>query len=200
MKVLLLVAGLFWIHLAIAQTSKIRWTASRVLQLSDFQILAKGEKEPARLEQNMSVTRTGFVYTMRRIGSGKNKGKTLVSVYAHMDPSNSYLAHKVLKESASNIAYLLNHEQRHFDISEIYARELSRYLKTQSLRRIATAKITEAGRRLFAELDAFQRWYDIETDHGRNQDKQEEWNRIIAQRLKALSPYARKEYLLTITP
>lgn len=198
MKVLLLAAGLFWVHLAVAQRAKVRWAASRVLRLSDFQIVKKGSKPPAGLERNMAVTRTGFVYTMRRLGSGKYKGKTLISVYAHMDPSSSFLTEAVLKGSPSNIAYLLNHEQRHFDISEIYARELSRYLKTQSLQKTAATQITKAGKRLFAELNAFQRRYDAETDHGRNPDRQEEWNRIIDQRLKALSPYARKDYLLTI--
>ncbi len=146
----------------------------------------------------MAVTRTGFIYAVTPITSGVNKGKGLIRVYAQMDPAHSYMVEKVLKGSAADRAYLLNHEQKHFDISEIYARELSRFLRTQSLGRSAIERITTEVNRLFKELNAFQKKYDAETNNGRNKQKQEQWNALIAQRLNVLSPYAAKDYILSL--
>lgn len=197
-KFLLAVAGLFWAQLIMAQTPVIRWSPSRTLRLSDYIILKPGQDPPAALGRNMAVTRTGFVYTMARITSGANKGKSMIRIYAQMTPSRSYILAEVAKGSAEDRAYLLNHEQKHFDISEIYARELSRFLRTQSLGKSPMERLTNEMNRLFEQLDAFQKKYDTETANGRNKQKQELWDLLIAQRLKELVPYAAKDYLLTL--
>ncbi|MCD2422937.1 DUF922 domain-containing protein [Niabella pedocola] len=197
-RFLLAAAGLFWAQLIIAQTPVIRWSASRMLRLSDYIIIKPGQESPAALGRNMAVTRTGFVYTMARITSGTNKGKSMIRVYAQMTPSHSYIVAEVAKGSPEDRAYLLNHEQKHFDISEIYARELSRFLRTQSLGKAPMERMTNEMNRLFKELDAYQKKYDAETANGRNKQKQELWNLRIAQRLKALLPYAAKDYILSL--
>lgn len=194
----MLIAGMFLAQVLIAQTQVVRWSPGRTLRLSDFRIVKTGQEPPAGLGRNMAVTRTGFVYTMSRITSGAHKGKAMIRIYAQMTPAHSYILEKVTEGSPENRAYLLNHEQKHFDISEIYARELSRFLRTQSLGKTGIERMTKEMNRLFKELDAFQKMYDMETNNGRNNQKQEQWNAIIAQRLKALAPYAAKDYILSV--
>ncbi|WP_300602241.1 DUF922 domain-containing protein [Niabella sp.] len=198
MKKILLTAVLFWAQLVMAQTPVVQWSPSRKLNLSDYTIIKTGQEPPAALGRNMAVTRTGFVYTMSRINSGADKGKSLIRIYAQMTPARSYILAEVTKGSPEDRAYLLNHEQKHFDISEIYARELSRFLRTQSLGKTPMERMTNAMNRLFKELDTFQKKYDAETANGRNKQKQELWNRLIAQRLKTLQPYAAKDYILSM--
>lgn len=195
---MLLAAGLLWAQLIPAQTPVIRWAPSRILRLSDYTIIKPGQEPPASLGRNMAVTRTGFVYTMTRITAGANTGKSMIRIYAQMTPAHSYMLAAVAKGSPEDRAYLLNHEQKHFDISEIYARELSRFLRTQSLGRTPMERMTNEMNRLFKELDTFQKKYDAETANGRNKQKQEFWNLLIAQRLKTLQSYAAKDYILSL--
>ncbi|MCF3109092.1 hypothetical protein LL912_09915 [Niabella sp. CC-SYL272] len=197
-KILLAVAGLFWVQLVTAQTPVIRWSPSRMLRLSDYTIIKPGQEPPAALGRNMAVTRTGFVYTLTRITSGANKGKAMIRIYAQMTPAHSYMVAAVANGSLEDRAYLLNHEQKHFDISEIYARELSRFVRTQSLGKTPMERMTNEMNWLFKELDTFQKKYDTETANGRNKNNQEIWNLLIAQRLKALQPYAAKDYILSM--
>ncbi|MGJ7033347.1 DUF922 domain-containing protein [Niabella hirudinis] len=197
MKIVLLVAGLMLAQALMGQSTVVRWLPSRALRTTDFRVVKRGQTTPASLGANMAVTRTGFIYSLSSIASGAQKGKVLIRVYAQMDPAHSYILEKVAKGPAVDLAYLLNHEQKHFDISEIYARELSRFLQTQPRGSTTMEHITREAKRLFAELHAFQKKYDADTNNGRNKKKQEQWNALIARRLKALEPYAARDYILS---
>ncbi|SDC33775.1 DUF922 domain-containing protein [Niabella drilacis] len=196
MRILLLAIVWFGMLPVRAQTAEIRWSPSRVLRVSDFAIVKAGRPRPPSLGRNMAVTRTGFVYSITR-GSGTGKGTVMIRIYAQMDPAHSFILEKVIKGDAADRAYLFNHEQKHFDISEIYARELSRFLRTQSRGNPTMDHITKEANRLFTELNAFQKKYDAATNNGRNKAMQAHWNAIIAQRLKALESYAAKDYMLS---
>lgn len=85
---------------------------------------------------------------------------------------------------------LLRHEQGHFDLSEIYARQVRRQLAADKLSYylvgIPAQKILDE---LSQAFDARQKQYDEETDHGRNHEKQEQWDKEIQQSLATPGAY-----------
>ncbi|ANH80465.1 hypothetical protein A8C56_05185 [Niabella ginsenosidivorans] len=176
----------------------IEWSATRVLKITDFKVVRAGQYIPKQLGVNQAVTRTGFLYTLTHINSGKEKGRNFIKIQALMYPGNSYIKAPVLNAGVSAVAYLLNHEQKHFDISEIFAREASRFLQTHHFSRNYASEITNEMQRLSKEAAALQKLYDKETNNGRNEPKQREWNRAIAKRLSRLSAYSQKDFFLDI--
>lgn len=81
--------------------------------------------------------------------------------------------------------YSLNHEQKHFDLSEIYARKLLTALKNAEL---TSSNIRSESQRICdkisSELDTVQVEYDRQTLHGNNYRIQEEWNEKIKKMLQ----------------
>ncbi len=80
---------------------------------------------------------------------------------------------------------ILNHEQRHFDISEIYARKFKR--KAIELCK-KTTNIDSLLPQLFdhyhKKLRETQYKYDFETEHGMNKEMQKVWNGAIDEEIK----------------
>lgn len=179
--------------------SAIEWSPERMLKVSDFKVVQKGAPVPEKLGVNQAVTRTGFLYALTHINSGREKGRNRLKVQALMYPGNSYIRAAVLNSGAAAITYLLNHEQKHFDISEIFAREASRFLQTHAFsnKSYGTA-ITNEMQRLSKEAAALQTRYDKETNNGRNPLKQQQWNAYIAKRLSSLSAYSQKEFFIDV--
>lgn len=75
---------------------------------------------------------------------------------------------------------LLNHEQRHFDITEWYARLLHQKLQEAQLN---SRNFRQMVQKIFARhhkaLAAIQQQYDRETHHGIKAAEQAEWDRKI---------------------
>jgi hypothetical protein len=100
-----------------------------------------------------------------------------------------YRRHSWVKDEGRN-AFVLQHEQLHFDITELYARKL----------RYALGKLTRPQRtwqnvhRLYQqandECEAYQSRYDHATHHSINRDAQQQWNKQVAEQLKAFDAYA----------
>lgn len=85
-------------------------------------------------------------------------------------------------------ATILQHEQLHFDIAEVYARKLERKLNALRIRQSqkeAAKKLLDRYSR--AQL-ACQARYDHETVHGLNQQQQQAWRELIRQELANPSP------------
>ena len=86
--------------------------------------------------------------------------------------------------------YILLHEQKHFDIAELFVRKM---------RKIVAEKIKKSSdyNRLFTviykkisdEYKNFQTAYDRDTRHGMNKEKQAEYNVFIAEELDHLKSY-----------
>lgn len=95
------------------------------------------------------------------------------------------------KKSKSPSNYLLNHEQKHFDITEIYARKLRKTLTDTPFKSetVARKEIPKIIRNNNKELNAFQDLYDKETNHSINKEKQIEWDENINCELKKLNAY-----------
>lgn len=91
----------------------------------------------------------------------------------------------------------LQHEQGHFDITEIYSRKLRKKLSDYTFKKKSLkANFMKFYNGNAALLDAEHDLYDKETDHHRIEEKQKEWDKKIAEQLKELEAY--KETNLTL--
>ncbi len=72
---------------------------------------------------------------------------------------------------------LLMHEQLHFDIGEVFARELRK--KLAEMDHLTDLTIKERVKTLYHEVNnaciAYEKKYDIETNHGKSPEKQAIW-------------------------
>jgi hypothetical protein len=86
---------------------------------------------------------------------------------------------------------VLIHEQKHFDIAELYARQLRQRLS--SLKFNSYADLKSKSDSLYdvidKEMDVYQDKYDEETDASMNGEKQREWNKKISEEILELSAY-----------
>jgi len=130
--------------------------------------------------------------------SGKKKCTatiTEVSAQAEFDPNQSWV------KPDSKTDSLLNHEQGHFDISEIFARKKLEQMKKfvgQSESAVADTdekatedaegkiekKLMEICDAIDKEEDAMQKAYDTQTKHGTDADQQKKWDEKIKKMLE----------------
>jgi len=101
-----------------------------------------------------------------------------VKVHCIIERDKSFVETKSIND------YLLNHEQRHFDLTYIYSRKLAFLLKSQS--NLTEEKVKEIYDNIIAEWDAEQAMYDEQTDNSINKEKQDLWDRFIDKQLKEL--------------
>lgn len=85
--------------------------------------------------------------------------------------------------------YLLNHEQRHYDIGRLWAGELcSRLRSTVFLRKDYRAVMYSIWNELNSKYRLMQVQYDKETNHSMITAEQEKWNEIINKELALYYP------------
>lgn len=89
---------------------------------------------------------------------------------------------------------ILQHEQLHFDIAEVYARKLERKLNSLKIRKSQKAGASKLLQRYTRAQLASQARYDAETVHGLNHKKQKAWQELVDREL--LNPSSRLEMQL----
>lgn len=179
MRLFILLAGAFFL-ISAGVESDILWQ-SRKLDWKDFKPMAKAKRMGFKAE-----TFSGIRFESVQEGQ-------LISfrTECYFSPEKSW----VLKGSETD--YLLNHEQRHFDITEIYARKFRKELEPYqriSVERFAKEnvgeKVNELYSRLMNEMFAYQNRFDEETKHSVNTEKQAEWDQQIDSELEKLRAYS----------
>ncbi|HJW31467.1 MAG TPA: hypothetical protein VJ508_19695, partial [Saprospiraceae bacterium] len=135
---------------------------------------------------------------------GKNVGAVTVSALSY--ETLGQVGHQIsLKISALFMPYTswtrypklyhpaeaLNHEKRHFDICEIYARLFRKHLMESHFRQSNFRNdLAALFKKYITEYRAMQTRYDRETRHSLDAYQQEKWNAKIDATLKALDGYA----------
>ena len=151
------------------------WTAGRPLAWSDFQ-----GSPPSEGSEGAKTS-----YTM--YSAWKCRGDAFeFRVIAGFRPRQSWVKAIVLSDSAQRRTILI-HEQTHFDLAEVHARQMRRAF--EALARPCAKTDAELGalvQRLAQEEKAEQRRYDAETDHGLRADQQAAWSRDVKLRLDRL--------------
>lgn len=161
----------------------IEWNANRPLTWDDFQGVP---------QKRFAAASTS--YDILKDYQHKGQGKMSVEIKAVFFKDKSWKKHQWMNE------LVLEHEQKHFDIVELFARKLRKKMAMTSYTSRAdfVAKLNSFYTDNDLEMDKYQDRYDEETDGSLNGDMQRGWNRNIAAELKSLEAYRSKEIIITI--
>ena len=147
------------------------WNANRKLTWADF----KGKIPPAANPAATTASGISYKYSANLI---HHEVHLDFEVNAFFYPNESWYKPDVCDD------LILSHEQLHFDIAELFARQMREKLAKTSFSNNVKAEIREIYKNTLQELRKFQERYDWETNFSRNREKQLEWNKKIAQALR----------------
>lgn len=148
------------------------WSASRKLTWSDY----KASPDPNSDAAATTACYLLFSYTVRN-------EEISYRIESKFSKTKSWGLHKT--------AYILSHEQGHFDLAEIFARKLYKKLKEYRFSKKSYQKdLQKIYRDIQEEKDKMQHQYDRETNHSINKEKQAEWLKKIEKMLEEYTDFA----------
>lgn len=159
----------------------IEWSKDRKLTWKDF----IGNVDSIQIKNNNIVAITTAKIRINRMYIDDT---VIISVKNFFNCKKSWTIY-------DNNAYILKHEQNHFDISEIQAREMRKYLskfKVGSF--IELPAINRELKKYLNNLDSLQDQYDAQTDFGRDTLQQKIWNKKIVDMLQDLNNYQQSRF------
>ncbi|MBD8081717.1 DUF922 domain-containing protein [Chryseobacterium caseinilyticum] len=161
-----------------ASAQKIYWSENRKLTWSDFQ-------SRDNLGHDFSVVafaNVGMGYSAETTTNPKAPVSIEVSVY--FDTQRSWKVDNIKGDR------VLLHEQKHFDIAEVYGRKLRQLIAANIKNSLDYQnKFVPLYKENLAQYKSFQKKYDSETNHGLNEEKQMYYNSFIAEELKKLNKF-----------
>ncbi|NOU62337.1 DUF922 domain-containing protein [Marinifilum caeruleilacunae] len=154
----------------------IPWSKDRKLKWSDFQ----GEKDNKNL--NSGTMKAGCCAAIQATGYYENE-ILKYRVTNNFDKSLSWTTHTTSLQ-------LLEHEQIHFDIAEIFTRKIRNGIEQLIKEKKTTVKdYSLLINGLLKEKEIYNSKYDKETDHGKLVETQNEWKVLVAIELKKLEMF-----------
>ena len=155
-----------------ADEELISWSETRKLTWDDY----KGSPNP-----NSDAAATTATYLI--ISYNFNNGNFSYKIESKFSRTRSWGLHKT--------AYILSHEQGHFDIAEVFARKLHKKMSAYVFnRRTYQKELKKIYQDILDEKEEMQNKYDKETNHSINKEKQAEWLRKIETMLKETKAWA----------
>jgi Bacterial protein of unknown function (DUF922) len=174
---------------AFAQTTvSVNWTEKTKLNAKDVIYFNANKKltwanflgTPPPPSSIAAVTSSGFGYNAS-MKSTNGVGTINISVYCYFSKPKSWVRVK------NKTAYILEHEQHHFDASYLAAVSFMQKVKAAN---ITTENMNEVIGKIYKEVSAamnkMQDDYDNETNNGLKKDKQAEWNIFFNEKMKTL--------------
>jgi len=161
---------------AFAQTAadSLAWEPERKLSWDDFQ---------GAPEENTIIGARTFTTIKYRLYDNDTACRVVVRCL--------FLKKVSWKAEEHTTIYSLQHEQLHFDISELFARKLRKAFKEYKYSRATVnSDIAAIFKRICAEKTKFNKKYDKETVHCVDMTKQLVWNNKIYFMLEELKDYA----------
>jgi hypothetical protein len=132
---------------------------------------------PVASSNAAAITSSGFGY-MADMQTKNDVGTINIKVYCYFNKQKSWV-----KPSAKT-AYILEHEQRHFDITYINTLAFMESIKKAT---ITPDNMNEVLGKLYKQtndsMSQMQIQYDAETSNGINKIQQAKWNKLIAFKL-----------------
>ncbi|MAZ93466.1 MAG: hypothetical protein CMF58_03530 [Lentimicrobiaceae bacterium] len=157
----------------------INWTEDRKLTQSDFKATQKGYKA-----HTAAITSSSFGYDIS-IQNGEVNGHIYVRFYCN----SSWWNPKSLESDRSE--EILQHEQLHFDICELYGRKMYKEILTlKKLNKLNQKNLNRMYSKLEKEYQKYQNRYDKETDHSLNSKSQKRWNARVQDDIVRSQTYA----------
>jgi len=157
-------------------SDQIVWSADRPLTWEDF------NGTPDQSVHLHAYTRV----SMKSNFVSNTQTSAVLNVMGYFEKANSWV-----KKDQKTTSLLL-HEQRHFDICDIYRRKLMKELEAHDNFNFSNFGQEAQGifNRIFKAFQDEQARYDRETEHSKLKDRQEEWGVFIDAELKKLNKYA----------
>ncbi|MEZ4778732.1 MAG: DUF922 domain-containing protein [Flavobacteriaceae bacterium] len=176
MKVLLLLLVPFLGLFSVSEEEKIAWDANRPLTWQDFRGI------PNRADDFVASTNSGMSFSF------SFKERNGIATISYEVVSNFYPDLSWYRPERVTM-YILEHEQTHFDISELHARKLRKALSILTHDREFKEKAEAIYNRIEAERREMQTQYDQESDHSNIEGAEYQWRKIVAEELKALDTW-----------
>ncbi len=155
---------------------KFTYAEQSVLRWEDF----KATPDESSSYQASSNTGMGYSWSYNTYGGSLN---LKYEVKSHFYPNLSWV-----KKGAD--ATLLQHEQIHFDISELHARMLRKTMSEYAIRRNIRRDLKLIYEKAEAERRAMQKAYDLETNHSIDTVAQKQWGMKVQKLLEAHEAFA----------
>lgn len=152
-------------------SEKITWDKNRPLTWDDFRgDVPKNVNFVASTNTGISF---GYSYT-----NTNGEIEVTYSVESFIHPEKSWFQKELVND------YILEHEQTHFDISELYARILKKKLSEKNFTKRVKQEIEKIYHQNESQRRVMQAKFDAETNHSRNEKKEIFWRKHIAKQLK----------------
>ncbi len=128
-----------------------------------------------------AITASGFGYKANMSSSG-GKGEINVAIYCYFNKNSSWV------RLGKTTAYILNHEQHHFDVSYLAAGIFMNKIKNAAL---TTSNCNVLLQRVYKEccdmMNKMQDDYDGQTMNGQLEDKQQKWNVFFSEKIPLIT-------------
>ena len=180
LKYILPLSFLFFVGISSSEnpendSDRISWDKDQQLKWDDFKGVPDNSNE---LD----------AYTMLGISlevMGQKDGQVDMGVFGYFEKNKSWV--KVDEKTD----YLLAHEQKHFDLCEIYRRKLIQTLEAKKTYSFDTFsdQIGKIFNQVFEDYTKEQARYDEETNHSQKKEAQKRWNKFISKELSRLKKY-----------
>lgn len=150
----------------------LKWSPTRKLTWADY----KASPDPSSDAAASTTTYLSIEYNITSNSFG-------YAIKSHFSKDRSWGRHKD--------AYILSHEQGHFDIAEIFARKLHKEMSEYKFNsRTYQKDLKKIYEEVTDEKEEMQNEYDRETRHSINKEKQAEWLKKIGKMLEEYAGYA----------
>ncbi|MGG5207389.1 DUF922 domain-containing protein [Chryseobacterium sp. MIQD13] len=157
----------------------------KIIWKEDHKLVWDNFKSAVRTKNNSDViayTHCGWEYSV--VKSSNPKSPVKIEIAAIFNEDRSW------KDVKRTNDYILLHEQKHFDIAELFVRqfrkEIAENIKTSG---DYDKKFKAVYSKISNDYENFQISYDKVTEHGMNKEKQAEYNTLIAEELDNLKSY-----------
>ena len=169
--------------------TNIKWTEQTSLPASDVIYYRPENKlvwgdflgKPVEAGITAAITMSGFGYSASMHTSGQN-GQLDIKVYCFFNKKKSWV------KPGKTTAYILTHEQRHFDVSYIAANIFIDKVQGASMN---STNYNTLISRIYNEcieiMNDMQDDYDEQTNNGQDKLNQEKWNRFIDGKLAIIT-------------
>jgi len=169
--------------------TNIKWTEQTSLPASDVIYYRPENKlvwgdflgKPVEAGITAAITMSGFGYSASMHSSGQN-GQLDIKVYCFFNKKKSWV------KPGKTTAYILTHEQRHFDVSYIAANIFIDKVQGASMN---STNYNTLISRIYNEcieiMNDMQDDYDEQTNNGQDKLNQEKWNRFIDGKLAIIT-------------
>lgn len=170
-----IVADAVYIENIYIHETKIIWEKPRKLKIYDFKADTANRPFEAATYSGFSITPIKRTF----------KGLARLEVETYFDCKRSYL------KQDYNVSFVLNHEQLHFDISEVYARKFVERMQNDSLTlKNASIRGQEILTEVEIEMQSMNDLYDSEV-HA-DTTLQKKWNTKVRLMLEETAPFEEK--------